>query len=54
MPQLSPLNWLFLFFMFWSVIFLMMSMIWWTGSKKFFVEGRQEDSKVVSRVFNWK
>nr|YP_006073352.1 ATP synthase F0 subunit 8 [Solemya velum]AFG18172.1 ATP synthase F0 subunit 8 [Solemya velum]AGI98161.1 ATP synthase F0 subunit 8 [Solemya velum] len=54
MPQLSPLNWLFLFIMFWSVIFLMMCMVWWTSSKSFLVESGKDNMKVLSRVFNWK
>nr|YP_009239753.1 ATP synthase F0 subunit 8 [Turritella bacillum]AMM72631.1 ATP synthase F0 subunit 8 [Turritella bacillum] len=32
MPQLSPLNWIFLFFLFWCVVFSVSAMIWW-GSK---------------------
>nr|WMC20994.1 ATP synthase F0 subunit 8 [Abraliopsis sp. 2 FFA-2023]WMC21000.1 ATP synthase F0 subunit 8 [Abraliopsis sp. 2 FFA-2023] len=29
MPQLSPINWLFLFTMFWSVMFINTSIMWW-------------------------
>nr|YP_009378333.1 ATP synthase F0 subunit 8 [Petrasma pervernicosa]ARH10765.1 ATP synthase F0 subunit 8 [Petrasma pervernicosa] len=54
MPQLSPLNWLFLFVLFWSVIFLMMSMVWWSSKKSFLVKIEKESSKVFSRIFDWK
>nr|AHA84994.1 ATP synthase subunit 8 [Lunella aff. cinerea STW-2013] len=36
MPQLAPLNWLFLFFLFWFVVGLSSTLIWWffdTGYK---------------------
>nr|YP_009421072.1 ATP synthase F0 subunit 8 [Viviparus chui]ASR74845.1 ATP synthase F0 subunit 8 [Viviparus chui] len=29
MPQLSPLNWVLLFFVFWVVILLVFVLIWW-------------------------
>nr|BAU24811.1 ATP_synthase_F0_subunit_8 [Lepetodrilus nux] len=35
MPQLSPINWLFLFVMFWSVISLATCLLWWMMVVKF-------------------
>nr|ALK03388.1 ATP synthase F0 subunit 8 [Lepetodrilus schrolli] len=35
MPQLSPINWLFLFVMFWSVISLATCLLWWMMIVKF-------------------
>nr|QXJ42365.1 ATP synthase F0 subunit 8 [Euprymna scolopes] len=29
MPQLSPINWLFLFLMFWSILMINTSIMWW-------------------------
>nr|YP_001382324.1 ATP synthase F0 subunit 8 [Sepia esculenta]BAF73652.1 ATP synthase subunit 8 [Sepia esculenta] len=29
MPQLSPINWLFLFFMFWIILMINSSIMWW-------------------------
>nr|YP_008593235.1 ATP synthase F0 subunit 8 [Sepia lycidas]BAN81962.1 ATPase8 [Sepia lycidas] len=29
MPQLSPINWLFLFFMFWLIMMINSSIMWW-------------------------
>nr|QXP99773.1 ATP synthase F0 subunit 8 [Melanoides tuberculata] len=35
MPQLSPLNWIFLFSLFWLTVFLVFCLIWWQGSFEF-------------------
>nr|YP_010400310.1 ATP synthase F0 subunit 8 [Drupa morum]UQS76009.1 ATP synthase F0 subunit 8 [Drupa morum] len=35
MPQLSPLNWILLFILFWSAVLCMSVLIWWS-SKTFF------------------
>nr|ACC86821.1 ATP synthetase subunit 8 [Sthenoteuthis oualaniensis]ACC86827.1 ATP synthetase subunit 8 [Sthenoteuthis oualaniensis] len=32
MPQLSPINWLFLFIMFWSIMIINTSIMWWNTS----------------------
>nr|YP_009255703.1 ATP synthase F0 subunit 8 [Tylomelania sarasinorum]AND97137.1 ATP synthase F0 subunit 8 [Tylomelania sarasinorum] len=37
MPQLSPLNWVFLFLLFWGVIFLVFSMMWWESKVSYLV-----------------
>nr|QBC73225.1 ATP synthase subunit 8 [Divia briandi] len=29
MPQLAPLNWILLFFLFWACLFVIMSINWW-------------------------
>nr|AHC94351.1 ATP synthase F0 subunit 8 [Nerita versicolor] len=29
MPQLAPLNWILLFFLFWACLFIVMSINWW-------------------------
>nr|YP_514797.1 ATP synthase F0 subunit 8 [Sepia officinalis]BAE80063.1 ATP synthetase subunit 8 [Sepia officinalis] len=29
MPQLSPINWIFLFFTFWSILMINSSIMWW-------------------------
>nr|YP_010944788.1 ATP synthase F0 subunit 8 [Pyroteuthis margaritifera]YP_010944794.1 ATP synthase F0 subunit 8 [Pyroteuthis margaritifera]WMC20904.1 ATP synthase F0 subunit 8 [Pyroteuthis margaritifera]WMC20910.1 ATP synthase F0 subunit 8 [Pyroteuthis margaritifera] len=29
MPQLSPINWLFLFMMFWTTMMINTSIMWW-------------------------
>nr|YP_004935440.1 ATP synthase F0 subunit 8 [Bathyteuthis abyssicola]YP_004935451.1 ATP synthase F0 subunit 8 [Bathyteuthis abyssicola]BAL27723.1 ATPase8 [Bathyteuthis abyssicola]BAL27734.1 ATPase8 [Bathyteuthis abyssicola] len=32
MPQLSPINWLLLFIMFWSVLLINTSIMWWNNN----------------------
>nr|YP_009756921.1 ATP synthase F0 subunit 8 [Batillaria attramentaria]QIM14731.1 ATP synthase F0 subunit 8 [Batillaria attramentaria]BAJ09679.1 ATP synthase F0 subunit 8 [Batillaria cumingii] len=38
MPQLSPLNWIFLFFLFWAAIFCFFAVIWWSSKVEFTME----------------
>nr|YP_009378346.1 ATP synthase F0 subunit 8 [Solemya velesiana]ARH10778.1 ATP synthase F0 subunit 8 [Solemya velesiana] len=54
MPQLSPLNWLFLFFVFWCVIFLMMCVVWWSTGQHYDMKSEFKSEKISSRMFNWK
>nr|YP_009773418.1 ATP synthase F0 subunit 8 [Chiton albolineatus]QIZ12636.1 ATP synthase F0 subunit 8 [Chiton albolineatus] len=35
MPQLAPLNWVFLMLLFWFMVISVSMMLWWTKSKKF-------------------
>nr|YP_009742301.1 ATP synthase F0 subunit 8 [Mammilla mammata]QID90396.1 ATP synthase F0 subunit 8 [Mammilla mammata] len=35
MPQLSPLNWIFLFMLFWSAILIVSILIWWSVKVQF-------------------
>nr|NP_062844.1 ATP synthase F0 subunit 8 [Heterololigo bleekeri]BAA92807.1 ATP synthetase subunit 8 [Heterololigo bleekeri]BAB03656.1 ATP synthase subunit 8 [Heterololigo bleekeri] len=35
MPQLSPINWLFLFTMFWSIMFINTSIMWWNNTNTY-------------------
>nr|YP_010943711.1 ATP synthase F0 subunit 8 [Ennucula tenuis]WLV28181.1 ATP synthase F0 subunit 8 [Ennucula tenuis] len=36
MPQLGPLNWLFLFVLFWSFIVMMTCLIWWMNPQNYY------------------
>nr|YP_009231972.1 ATP synthase F0 subunit 8 [Bolma rugosa]AMA07320.1 ATP synthase F0 subunit 8 [Bolma rugosa] len=38
MPQLAPLNWLFLFFLFWSMVGLSSTLIWWSFKTEYKVQ----------------
>nr|YP_003204697.1 ATP synthase F0 subunit 8 [Oxymeris dimidiata]ACF04830.1 ATP synthase F0 subunit 8 [Oxymeris dimidiata] len=52
MPQLSPLNWILLFMLFWSAVLVLSVLIWW--SNKTFFEGKNLthiDSK--ENKWNW-
>nr|YP_009707860.1 ATP synthase F0 subunit 8 [Pseudocleopatra dartevellei]QEU52729.1 ATP synthase F0 subunit 8 [Pseudocleopatra dartevellei] len=53
MPQLSPLNWIFLFLLFWLIIFLIFCLIWWHGSTAFKVLGSSEKSYLKLRENKW-
>nr|AOX13368.1 ATP synthase F0 subunit 8 [Amphioctopus aegina] len=35
MPQLSPLNWIMLFMLFWFLLFLNSSIMWWNNKNKY-------------------
>nr|YP_009307978.1 ATP synthase F0 subunit 8 [Menathais tuberosa]AOS50487.1 ATP synthase F0 subunit 8 [Menathais tuberosa] len=50
MPQLSPLNWILLFILFWSAVLCMSILVWW--SSKIFFRGSAASSK-VSRENKW-
>nr|YP_009470503.1 ATP synthase F0 subunit 8 [Indothais lacera]AVF96931.1 ATP synthase F0 subunit 8 [Indothais lacera] len=52
MPQLSPLNWILLFLLFWSAVLSMSILLWW--SKKIFFEGSTSSSKTLKEnKWNW-
>nr|UZN44222.1 ATP synthase F0 subunit 8 [Acharax sp. NY-2022] len=55
MPQLSPLNWLFLFYFHWFMVLLVHCLIWWYSSYKFVLLTKCNKPKhLPSRMFNWK
>nr|ARI50087.1 ATP synthase F0 subunit 8 [Tectus virgatus] len=35
MPQLAPVNWLFLFILFWFIIGLISAMVWWNSKLEY-------------------
>nr|AXA45205.1 ATP synthase F0 subunit 8 [Clionella kraussii] len=51
MPQLSPLNWILLFLLFWSTILTVSVLMWW--SKKIFFEGSSLISGFKKNKWNW-
>nr|YP_006303368.1 ATP synthase F0 subunit 8 [Concholepas concholepas]AFC65047.1 ATP synthase F0 subunit 8 [Concholepas concholepas]WNO19111.1 ATP synthase F0 subunit 8 [Concholepas concholepas] len=52
MPQLSPLNWILLFVLFWSAVLCMSVLLWW--SSKIFFQGSSSSSKVLKEnKWNW-
>nr|YP_010547142.1 ATP synthase F0 subunit 8 [Maoricolpus roseus]UYK51656.1 ATP synthase F0 subunit 8 [Maoricolpus roseus] len=48
MPQLSPLNWIFLFLLFWCVVFSVSAMIWWGTKMSFSLEGNKSEESELS------
>nr|YP_009739582.1 ATP synthase F0 subunit 8 [Boreotrophon candelabrum]QIC50567.1 ATP synthase F0 subunit 8 [Boreotrophon candelabrum] len=51
MPQLSPLNWVLLFILFWSAVFAMSVLIWW--SSKVFFRSESSSSLVNPKENKW-
>uniref|UniRef100_A0AB39CC48 ATP synthase complex subunit 8 n=1 Tax=Optediceros sp. TaxID=3114356 RepID=A0AB39CC48_9CAEN len=52
MPQLSPLNWIFLFVLFWVAVFSVSIMIWWS-KKIYFATESSKKSLVEENKWNW-
>nr|YP_010884209.1 ATP synthase F0 subunit 8 [Pila globosa]WIW42427.1 ATP synthase F0 subunit 8 [Pila globosa] len=52
MPQLSPLNWIFLFFMFWLLVIIISAMIWW-NKKNFFYSALNEKLTNTPNKWSW-
>nr|YP_010934971.1 ATP synthase F0 subunit 8 [Provanna clathrata]WKW52619.1 ATP synthase F0 subunit 8 [Provanna clathrata] len=52
MPQLSPLNWIFLFLLFWLAVLTISVLIWWS-SNTFFKPEHLEESKTQENKWNW-
>nr|YP_010381766.1 ATP synthase F0 subunit 8 [Perotrochus quoyanus]YP_010381779.1 ATP synthase F0 subunit 8 [Perotrochus charlestonensis]UDL72154.1 ATP synthase F0 subunit 8 [Perotrochus quoyanus]UDL72168.1 ATP synthase F0 subunit 8 [Perotrochus charlestonensis] len=40
MPQLAPINWLFLFIMFWLTILVSAAMLWWSYKVEFYLDNK--------------
>nr|APH08700.1 ATP synthase F0 subunit 8 [Pygmaeconus traillii] len=51
MPQLSPLNWILLFILFWLAILLMSILIWW--SKKIMLSTKILLAPKAWNKWNW-
>nr|QTT61098.1 ATP synthase F0 subunit 8 [Tritia tingitana] len=52
MPQLSPLNWILLFVLFWMAVLMMSVLIWWS-SKVFFQGENLTSSSLKENKWNW-
>nr|YP_010983160.1 ATP synthase F0 subunit 8 [Fulgoraria rupestris rupestris]WOJ51892.1 ATP synthase F0 subunit 8 [Fulgoraria rupestris rupestris] len=52
MPQLSPLNWIFLFIMFWTTVLGFSVLIWWS-KKTFFKSKSISKSFMKANKWNW-
>nr|YP_010241781.1 ATP synthase F0 subunit 8 [Varicospira cancellata]QTI82469.1 ATP synthase F0 subunit 8 [Varicospira cancellata] len=52
MPQLSPLNWIFLFLLFWVAVLTVSIMIWWTN-KTFFQSESMSKTSLKQNKWNW-
>nr|YP_010472538.1 ATP synthase F0 subunit 8 [Mitrella albuginosa]UVG40723.1 ATP synthase F0 subunit 8 [Mitrella albuginosa] len=52
MPQLSPLNWILLFILFWTAVLTMSILIWWSTKTYFKGEGMTASSMKENK-WNW-
>nr|YP_003934389.1 ATP synthase F0 subunit 8 [Eualetes tulipa]ADI79398.1 ATP synthase F0 subunit 8 [Eualetes tulipa] len=50
MPQLSPLNWMLLYIVFWLLIICIASMVWWASTPKY---KTSYDSSQFSSKWSW-
>nr|YP_009907726.1 ATP synthase F0 subunit 8 [Amphioctopus neglectus]QLI52211.1 ATP synthase F0 subunit 8 [Amphioctopus neglectus] len=51
MPQLSPLNWIMLFMLFWFLLFLNSSIMWWNNKNKYTLINQKPFKKNLK--YNW-
>nr|YP_008593222.1 ATP synthase F0 subunit 8 [Sepia latimanus]QIC20339.1 ATP synthase F0 subunit 8 [Sepia latimanus]BAN81949.1 ATPase8 [Sepia latimanus] len=51
MPQLSPINWLLLFIIFWIILFINSSITWWNTSNHYKINNINKNIKLVN--FKW-
>nr|YP_010583759.1 ATP synthase F0 subunit 8 [Bathypolypus sponsalis]UXN83955.1 ATP synthase F0 subunit 8 [Bathypolypus sponsalis] len=51
MPQLSPLNWMFLFSLFWLLIMINSSIMWWNMKNKYLMIQKKNIKKHMK--YNW-
>nr|YP_010400297.1 ATP synthase F0 subunit 8 [Purpura bufo]UQS75996.1 ATP synthase F0 subunit 8 [Purpura bufo] len=51
MPQLSPLNWILLFLLFWSAVLSMSILVWW--SSKVFFQSSSSSKTLKENKWNW-
>nr|YP_010318374.1 ATP synthase F0 subunit 8 [Amalda mucronata]ULC82867.1 ATP synthase F0 subunit 8 [Amalda mucronata] len=52
MPQLSPLNWILLFILFWVAVLTLSVLVWWSG-KVFFQAGNLALASPKENKWNW-
>nr|YP_009742275.1 ATP synthase F0 subunit 8 [Polinices sagamiensis]QID90357.1 ATP synthase F0 subunit 8 [Polinices sagamiensis] len=50
MPQLSPLNWIFLFVLFWTAVLVVSILIWWSKKVQFLTK---TSSITVNKENKW-
>nr|ANH79455.1 ATP synthase F0 subunit 8 [Conus textile] len=53
MPQLSPLNWILLFILFWATVLSVSILIWWSSKTMFFTKGSDYSSLKKENKWSW-
>nr|YP_010381753.1 ATP synthase F0 subunit 8 [Entemnotrochus adansonianus]UDL72148.1 ATP synthase F0 subunit 8 [Entemnotrochus adansonianus] len=54
MPQLAPINWLFLFMMFWTTVILSSAMLWWAYKVKFSPKTKSATTSLKNSTKSWR
>nr|YP_009773405.1 ATP synthase F0 subunit 8 [Dendrochiton gothicus]QIZ12623.1 ATP synthase F0 subunit 8 [Dendrochiton gothicus] len=53
MPQLAPMNWIFLVLLFWSSVFLLSVCLWWVSDKNYMFFNKSEKNSVYGGKWIW-
>uniref|UniRef100_UPI0030FED793 ATP synthase F0 subunit 8 n=1 Tax=Acanthochitona defilippii TaxID=761903 RepID=UPI0030FED793 len=53
MPQLAPLNWIFLFILFWGSVLFIFIFIWWWNSKIYNFFFIHKKSSMMAKKWLW-
>nr|QXJ42339.1 ATP synthase F0 subunit 8 [Sepiadarium kochi] len=51
MPQLSPLNWIFLFIMFWTTMLINSSIMWWNKNNTYSIN--KNTKSLINITYKW-
>nr|WMC21012.1 ATP synthase F0 subunit 8 [Ancistrocheirus sp. 2 FFA-2023]WMC21018.1 ATP synthase F0 subunit 8 [Ancistrocheirus sp. 2 FFA-2023] len=51
MPQLSPINWLFMFAIFWSIMYINTSIMWWNTSNTYSINKTPKSTMIIK--YKW-
>nr|YP_010400258.1 ATP synthase F0 subunit 8 [Tenguella granulata]UQS75957.1 ATP synthase F0 subunit 8 [Tenguella granulata] len=53
MPQLSPLNWILLYILFWSAVLSVSILVWWSSKVLFKSESSASLEDTKENKWNW-
>nr|YP_010282220.1 ATP synthase F0 subunit 8 [Drupella rugosa]YP_010400245.1 ATP synthase F0 subunit 8 [Drupella margariticola]UHM24784.1 ATP synthase F0 subunit 8 [Drupella rugosa]UQS75944.1 ATP synthase F0 subunit 8 [Drupella margariticola] len=53
MPQLSPLNWIMLYILFWSAVLCVSILLWWSSKIFFSSETSSSMKEPKENKWNW-
>nr|YP_010393212.1 ATP synthase F0 subunit 8 [Conus miles]UPX89374.1 ATP synthase F0 subunit 8 [Conus miles] len=53
MPQLSPLNWILLFLLFWATVLSVSILVWWSSKTIFLSKGSSYINLKKENKWNW-
>nr|YP_009417595.1 ATP synthase subunit 8 [Steromphala umbilicaris]AQD17688.1 ATP synthase subunit 8 [Steromphala umbilicaris]AQD17701.1 ATP synthase subunit 8 [Steromphala umbilicaris] len=54
MPQLAPVNWLFLFILFWFVVTLGATLIWWSFKSNYSIPSSTSTQSIPrTNLWSW-